>query len=209
MWSSAQDDWNGTQRGAPGKVASAARGGAKTAYRQHPYQQYWSGAALPLTGLPWRAPVDNGSTRFKQPDTSNCPFWLWFLFVLFLFLSIGLFTILGTENQMVVLRFGYTPPIRIPCTTKVISRVISFWGFFPCIIFLTIPSPSGFFFLHCFVFPFSQKKKCFVVVTSSWTNGSFSTCLKWYVLIVFLFFLYRICQGSVADSRLGYISKFC
>ncbi|XP_019713731.1 KH domain-containing, RNA-binding, signal transduction-associated protein 1b isoform X1 [Hippocampus comes] len=36
----AQDDWNGTQRAAPGKAAPAARGGAKTAYRQHPYQQY-------------------------------------------------------------------------------------------------------------------------------------------------------------------------
>ncbi|XP_061615635.1 KH domain-containing, RNA-binding, signal transduction-associated protein 1b [Phyllopteryx taeniolatus] len=36
----AQDDWNGTQRSAPGKAAPAARGGAKAAYRQHPYQQY-------------------------------------------------------------------------------------------------------------------------------------------------------------------------
>ncbi|XP_077404735.1 KH domain-containing, RNA-binding, signal transduction-associated protein 1b [Vanacampus margaritifer] len=36
----AQDDWNGTQRSAPGKAAPAARGGAKTAFRQHPYQQY-------------------------------------------------------------------------------------------------------------------------------------------------------------------------
>ncbi|XP_057684133.1 KH domain-containing, RNA-binding, signal transduction-associated protein 1b [Corythoichthys intestinalis] len=36
----AQDDWNGTQRAAPGKAAPAARGGTKTPFRQHPYQQY-------------------------------------------------------------------------------------------------------------------------------------------------------------------------
>ncbi|XP_077446550.1 KH domain-containing, RNA-binding, signal transduction-associated protein 1b [Stigmatopora argus] len=34
----AQDDWNGTQRAAPGKAVPTARGGTKTPFRQHPYQ---------------------------------------------------------------------------------------------------------------------------------------------------------------------------
>jgi len=34
-----QDDWNGTQRSAPGKALPPARG-AKTPYRDHPYRQY-------------------------------------------------------------------------------------------------------------------------------------------------------------------------
>ncbi|KAF7658743.1 hypothetical protein LDENG_00007900 [Lucifuga dentata] len=34
-----QDDWNGTQRTAPGKALPPSRG-AKTPYREHPYRQY-------------------------------------------------------------------------------------------------------------------------------------------------------------------------
>ncbi|XP_041664683.1 KH domain-containing, RNA-binding, signal transduction-associated protein 1b [Cheilinus undulatus] len=34
-----QDDWNGTQRAAPGKAPPPSRG-AKTPYREHPYRQY-------------------------------------------------------------------------------------------------------------------------------------------------------------------------
>ena len=34
-----QGDWNGNQRAAPGKAPLPSRG-AKTSYREHPYQQY-------------------------------------------------------------------------------------------------------------------------------------------------------------------------
>lgn len=72
LFSTGQDDWNGTQRTVPGKAPPPSRG-AKTPYRDHPYRQYWSG----LTTLNV-SPVYHGSSRFKQPDKSNCPFCLWF-----------------------------------------------------------------------------------------------------------------------------------
>lgn len=71
-----QDDWNGTQRTVPGKAPPPSRG-AKTPYREHPYRQYWSGLTT-LNVSPWLPPVYHGSSCFKQPDKSNCPFCLWF-----------------------------------------------------------------------------------------------------------------------------------
>lgn len=44
VFSPDQGDWNGTQRTAPGKAPPPSRG-AKASYREHPYQQYWSGRA--------------------------------------------------------------------------------------------------------------------------------------------------------------------
>lgn len=72
-----QDDWNGTQRTVPGKAPPSSRG-SKTSYREHPYRQYWSGLAT-LNTSPWLVPVYHGSSRFKQPDKSNCLFCIWFV----------------------------------------------------------------------------------------------------------------------------------
>lgn len=84
-----QDDWNGTQRTAPGKAPPTSRG-AKTSYREHPYRQYWSGLVT-LSVSPWLVPVYHGSSRFKQPDKSNCLFCLWFVFLCFCFSYTGLY----------------------------------------------------------------------------------------------------------------------
>lgn len=91
-----QDDWNGTQRTATGKAPPPSRG-AKTTYREHPYRQYWSGLAA-LSVSAWLAPVDHGSSRFKQPDKSNCSFCLCFIY--YFSPSTGLYTReqIGTEN---------------------------------------------------------------------------------------------------------------
>lgn len=84
-----QDDWNGTQRTAPGKAPPTSRG-AKTSYREHPYRQYWSGLVT-LSVSSWLVPVYHGSSRFKQPDKSNCLFCLWFVFLCFCFSYAGLY----------------------------------------------------------------------------------------------------------------------
>ena len=82
-----QDNWNGTQQLGPGKALPPSRG-AKTPYREHPYRQYWSRLATPNVS-PWLPPVSRGSSCFKQPDKSNCPFCLWF----------GLFSYTGLNTR--------------------------------------------------------------------------------------------------------------
>lgn len=81
-----QGDWNGNQRAAPGKAPPPSRG-AKTSYREHPYQQYWSGRAA-LKGvpppssscLPWQLALSSPTkviVRFVFGYVFSTPDFLW------------------------------------------------------------------------------------------------------------------------------------
>lgn len=196
-----QDDWNGTQQLVPGKAPPPTRG-AKTAYREHAYRPYWSRLAT-LNVSPWLPPVYHGSSCFKQPDKSNCPFCLWFG----LLLHRTLYERANSELKIWTgfLRFDRNPPHPpSPIPTLLLQPTnqppthpsnqpkrlldgleMRSWRLFfvlfhlnfclCCWIFfsLTLFTPSGFFALLIVNF-----FKCLEVIISSGISGSLHTCLR-------------------------------
>lgn len=189
-----QDDWNGTQR--TGKVPPTSRG-AKTSYRQHPYRQYWS-RLVTFNVSPRVPPVYHGSSRFKQPHKSNCPFCLWF--GLFLHrtlydrtnweLKIGTDFWVLTANSLPPSLLCHTnhPPIHPTNQPKRLLDGLEMRSWRPFFVlfhlsfclFLLYFFPLTLFtplwlFLQCWSLIFFN---CLEVVISSGSSGSLPTCLR-------------------------------
>lgn len=181
-----QGDWNGNQRAAPGKAPLPSRG-AKTSYREHPYQQYWSGRAalkrVPPTSscLPWQLALSSPTKVIVR-------------FVFGSFFSTLYTTTLYSTTTTNPLPLPHPPLPNWPpvLPTKVALRwvreeklasifllLVWLFGWFCCILF---SDPT----LWPFCVVDRTHFKCLGVLISSGVNGSLSNELsKEFILIVF------------------------